>query len=173
MRENGQMTQTTQINIEHVVMTSDRPYEQVIASLEAQMSTFGKIDEPVAQLATAKASWEDIRQTLEKRMGSSGFTIFGKVEQGQLLSLAGRPMRASQYAIGNPLLAIQMIEYAPEVALYAPLRLAVHEDDHGATCISYDKFTSVVARYLHPAIAPVANTVQQKLEALVASALGE
>src|SRR5260370_19338008 len=102
MRENGQMKQTTQINIEHVVMTSGRPYEQVIASLEAQMSTFGKIDESVAQLATAKASWEDILQTIEKQMGSSAFTIFGKVEQGQLLSLAGRPSRASQYATRHP-----------------------------------------------------------------------
>jgi pimeloyl-ACP methyl ester carboxylesterase len=40
-----------------------------------------------------------------------------KIEPGALLTLSGKPTRAAQYAIGNPLLAIQMIEHAPEVAL--------------------------------------------------------
>lgn len=75
--------------------------------------------------------------------------------------------------IGNPLLAIQMIEHEPQIALYAPLRLAVYETADGAVCVSYDRFTSLVAPYRRPAVAEVAAAVQRKLEELVAAAVGE
>ena len=42
-----------------------------------------------------------------------------------LLRLSGEPTRAAQYAIGNPLLAIQMIEQVKDTAFYAPLRLTL------------------------------------------------
>ena len=165
------MRQTTKNSVEHVVVTTSRSYEQVKASLEAQMNVLGNTDELMKQLVAAKASWAQVRETIEKRIGRSGFTIFGKVEQGQLLSLAGKPRRVVQYAVGNPFLAIEMIEHAPEVALYAPLRLAVYEAEAGGTCICYDRFTSVVARYPDPEVARVAKQVEQKLEDLVAQAI--
>ena len=165
------MRQMTKNTVEHVVVITRPSYEQVKASLEAQMNVLGNTDELMTQLVAAKASWDQVRETIENRIGPSGFAIFGKVEQGQLLSLAGKPRRVVQYAVGNPFLAIQMIEHAPEVALYAPLRLAVYEAENGGTCISYDRFTSVVARYPHPEVARVAKDVEQKLEDLVAQAI--
>jgi uncharacterized protein (DUF302 family) len=163
----------TKYTVEHVVVTTRQPYEHVKAALEAQMGVLGNTDELMKQLVTAKASWEQIRETIEKRIGRSGFTIFGKVEQGQLLSLAGKARRVIQYAVGNPFLAIQMIEHVPEVALYAPIRLAVYEAEDGGTCISYDRFTSQVARYPHEEVARVSKNVDQKLEDLVARAVLE
>jgi hypothetical protein len=88
------------------------------------------------------------------------------------VGLSGKPTRAAQYAIGNPLLAIQMIEHAPEAALYAPLRLAVYENGAGKAVVAYERFTSQLAQYPHPEIAPVAQLVEQKLEELVAEATG-
>ena len=89
-----------------------------------------------------------------------------------LLRLSGEPTRAAQYAIGNPLLAMQMIEHAPEVAFYAPLRLVVYENRAGQAVVAYERFTSQLAQYANPEIAPVAQLVEQKLEALVAQATG-
>jgi hypothetical protein len=121
------MRQTTRITIEHIVVSSNRSYEQVKASLEARMGLLGNTDEFARQVAAAHASWEQVMQAIEKRLGTSGFSIFSKVEQGQLLSLAGKPRRVSQYAIGNPLLAIQMIEHVPEgLGFQTALRLAQH-----------------------------------------------
>lgn len=62
-------------------------------------------------------------------------------------SLAGKPRQVSQYAIGNSLLALQMVEHLPEVALYAPLRLAVYEEDEGKTFVAYDRFSSLLSQY--------------------------
>ena len=84
-------------------------------------------------------------------MGQSGFTIFDKVEQGQLLAFAGKPIRACQYTVSNPLLAIAMIEHAPEIALYAPLRITVYEAE-GKIYVAHDNFASLVKFYQHPEV---------------------
>ena len=169
-REETGMRRTTHITIEHVVVESNLSYEQVKASLEARLGVAGDLNELRRQLAAVNTPWEQVMQAFEKRLGTSGFSIFTKVEHGDLLSLAGRPRRVSQYAIGNPLLAIQMVERVPEVALYAPLRLAVYEGDGGRTLVAYDRFSSLLAQYDNAEISPIARLVEQKLEALVAEA---
>jgi uncharacterized protein (DUF302 family) len=166
------MKQTTQITIEHIVVASDRSYEQVIEALEAQLGLRADWEKITRELKTTNASWEQAVQIVEQQLGTSGFTILGKLDQGALLTLAGKPTRAVQYALGNPLLAIQMIEHAPEVALYAPLRLAVYENRAGNAFVAYERFTSQLAQYPNPEIAPVAQLVEQKLEELVAKATG-
>jgi haloalkane dehalogenase len=167
------MIQTTSITIEHSVVASNRSYEQVIEALEARLGMAGNTDEFVRQLAAVNASWEQVTQAIEKQLGTSGFTIFSKINHGDLLSLAGKPRRVSQYAIGNALLALQMVEHLPEVALYAPLRLVVYEENGGRTVVAYDRFSSLLLPYQHAEITPIAQLVEQKLEALVAEVTGE
>jgi len=165
------MRQTTQVIIEHVVVTSDRSYEQVIEALEAQLGQRANWDE-LQQVAAANGTFEQAIQLIEPQLGTSGFTIFSKLAPGDLLTLSDKPRRVAQYAIGNPLLAIQMIEHASEAALYAPLRLAAYENRAGNAVVAYERFTSQLAQYPHPEIAPVAQLVEQKLEALIAEAIG-
>ena len=50
--------------------------------------------------------------------------------------------------IGNPLIAKRMLERAPEVGLYGPVRIYVHEDERGTTRIDYDKGWARRARKL-------------------------
>ena len=97
-------------------------------------------------VVTAEQPYDVVKTALEQR-----FTIFSKVEQGQLLAFAGKPIHVCQYAIGNPLLAIEMIERIPEVALYAPLRITVYETG-GRTNIAYDRFTSLLSSYGEPRV---------------------
>jgi len=167
------MRQTISITIEHSVVASNRSYEQLIEALEARLGVAGNTDEFVRQLAAVNASWEQVTQAIEKQLGTSGFTIFSKINHGDLLALAGKPRRVSQYAIGNALLALQMVEHLPEVALYAPLRLVVYEVDGGRTVVAYDRFSSLLAPYQRAEITPIAQLVEQKLEALVAEVTGE
>jgi len=164
------MRNVTSIAIDHVVVESKKPYEAVKATLEQRLGLFGNTEDFGRQLP-AKAAWGDIVRAIEQRLGPSGFAIFSKVEQGQLLDLAGKRGKSVQYAIGNPLLAIQMIEHAPEVGLYAPLRLVVYET-RGKTFLAYDRFGSLLAQYGYPEIARVAQAVEQSLEALIADATG-
>lgn len=171
-RNDNTMKQTTQITVEHIVVTSDNSYEHVIEALEAQLGQRADWD-ALQQVITTNASWEQAIQLIEEQLGTSGFTIFSKLEPGNLLTISGKPMRAAQYAIGNPLLAIQMIKHAPEAALYAPLRLAVYENRADKAVVAYERFTSQLAQYPYPEIVSVARLVEQKLEALIAEAAGE
>jgi uncharacterized protein (DUF302 family) len=163
---------TTSLAIEHTVVTSERPFEQVIQALEGQLGLTGDWETIAAQSVAAHISWEEMTRSVEALIGTSGFTTFSKVNHTALLSMAGKPGRAYQYAVGNPLLAVQMTSALPEVALYAPLRVVVYEDHEGRTFVAYDRFSSQLAQYQHEEIARVAQLVEQRLEALVAEAVG-
>ena len=166
------MTNTTQTTIEHIEVASNRSYDQVTASLNDRLGTFGDSDRLRAKLPPG-ASWAQIEKVIEGMMGSSGLAMFHKVEHGDLLSVAGKPRRVSQYSIGNPLLAIRMVQHASAIAFYAPFRLAVYEDGEGKCVVTYDRFTSALARYQHPEITSTAQVVEQKLDALVGEIAGE
>jgi uncharacterized protein (DUF302 family) len=164
------MRQTTPITIEHVVIASNQPYEKVIGALDARLGPAQDWTAIRQHVAAAHASWEQFTQEVEAHIGTSGLTLFDKVEHSFLLSLVGKTSRAIQYTIGNPLLATQMTMYMPEAALYAPLKLVVYKDEQGRTFVAYDNFISLLVQYQREEITQVARVVEQKLEALVAEA---
>ncbi len=95
-RNDKAMRQTTQITIEHMVVASDRSYEQVIEALEAQLGLRADWENSARALLTAHAFWEQAVQIVEQQLGTSGFTILSKIEPGALLTLSGKPARATQ-----------------------------------------------------------------------------
>ncbi|HLZ58836.1 MAG TPA: DUF302 domain-containing protein [Ktedonosporobacter sp.] len=164
---------TTSLTIQHTVVESKRSFEEVTRALEEQLGTADeRLYDIGRQLIAANASWEEVTQAVEAYVGTSGFIIFGKTDHNVILALARKRGRAYQYVIGNPLLAVQMTQYQPEVALYAPTRLAVYEDHEKRTFVAYDSFTLQLAQYEHEEIMRMAQFVEKKLEALVAQAVG-
>jgi uncharacterized protein (DUF302 family) len=61
-----------------------------------------------------------------------------------------------------------MIEQVPEIALYAPLRIAVYENGRGKTAVARDSFSSLLAQYGRADIAQTAALVESKADALIA-----
>jgi uncharacterized protein (DUF302 family) len=165
--------ETTRISVEHVVVASKRPYQQVIDALEARLGPVVNWDAILDQLMDAKVSWEQFTQECEAHIGPSGLTLFYKVGHSPYLSVLGKSSRAIQYTIGNPVLASHMTRHTPEVALYAPFKLVVYQDEEGKTFVAYDNFASLLAPYQNEEITRTAQEVQQKLAALVVEAIGE
>jgi uncharacterized protein (DUF302 family) len=163
---------TTHITVEHVVAPSNRSFDEVVTALEAQLGPKRDLDQLLRDFRSTNPSWQQVRQQLEQMPGSSGLALIDKFDLGVLPTLEGKPTRSIGYMIGNALIAIQMLEHAPEVALYAPFHLVVYEDRAGKTFVAYDRFASQLAQYPHSAIAAVAQQVGQKQEALVARATG-
>ena len=60
------MRQSTRVTIKHIVVSSERSYEQVKASFEPQLGELWDTGELVQQLVAAKASWEQVTQGIEK-----------------------------------------------------------------------------------------------------------
>ncbi len=161
----------TTITIEHIVTTSDKPFEKVISALEARLGMAEGVDKLLLQLEAERASWEQITQAIEKVVGKSGLAIFGKIEHGLLLSVAGKSNKAIQYTIGNPLLAVRMTKHLLPVALYAPFKLLVYEDNAMRTVIVYDRFSSILSQFHNTEVSRVAEIVDKKLEALLVEVL--
>jgi len=166
------MTSTKQIMVEHTVIASNQPYEKVLEGLNSRLGSedgWRGTEQCLQSLAAAQAPWEQVTEMIERQLGTSDFTIFKTIEHTSLHRITGKSSRAIQYVVGNPLLAIQMSRFRPEVALYAPLRFVVYEDEAGNTFVAYDNFVSLLTQYQCEDITRVAQGVEQKLEALLAA----
>jgi uncharacterized protein (DUF302 family) len=164
------MELTNTLTIEHTVIASNQPYEKVLEALKARMGSIEGWHEMARKLnetISADTSWEQITEIINASLGESGFTIFSTVEHTPLLTVSGKTSKAIQYMAGNPLLALQMSRLLPEVALYAPLRFAVYQDEAGQTFVAYDNLVSQVAQYQHEGITQVAQVVQHNLRTLL------
>jgi uncharacterized protein (DUF302 family) len=158
------------LTIEHIVIASNQPYEKVLEALKTRMGSIEDWKEMARKLGSldlTSTSWEQIVQIIETHLGTSGFTIFNTVEHTPLIALSGKTSLVTQYLAGNPLFAVQMSRLLPEVALYAPLRFAVYQDESGLTFVAYDNFLSQLAQYQREEITRTAQVVQDSLRTLL------
>jgi uncharacterized protein (DUF302 family) len=114
---------------------------------------------------------EKVRPKIEAMVGPSGFMLFRASDHGALLRLAGQKKKAIQYLVGNPLFAIQMTQHDIRASLYAPLRVLLYENEHGKTCVEYDKPSSLFGQFGNAKVTEVAAMLDRKLEQLVAKAI--
>jgi uncharacterized protein (DUF302 family) len=159
------MTETT-VPVSHVRVETAKDFVEVAAGLERQL---GRFDAGVVR--SLPADPEEAERRIGAMAGPGGFMLFGTMDHGALLSLAGKPARAVQYVIGNPLFAVQMTLHNVAAGLYAPLRLLVYEIGEGKTCLEYDRPSSLFGQFHNDRITAVAEMLDRKLEELVAGAV--
>ena len=158
----------TRITVDHVRVVADKAFDQVTQAFEQQLGQFNE------ETYTTLAAGEDVekaRAKLEAMVGPSGFMLFRTSDHGALLRLAGQKKKAIQYLVGNPLFAIQMTQHDIRAGLYAPLRVLLYENEHGKTCVEYDKPSSLFGQFGNAKVTEVATMLDRKLEQLVAKAI--
>jgi uncharacterized protein (DUF302 family) len=154
--------------VDHVRWTTTKPFEAVWADFERQL---GRVDADAYPASLAVGDVEAARATIGAMAGPSGFMLFATHDHGSLLGLVGPGRKALQYILGNPLFAVQMTRHAIAASLYAPLRVLLYEDDEGASCIEYDRPSSIFGQFGDDRIGQVAASLDQKLESLAATAI--
>ena len=160
----------TQVAVERVSLTSDKPFESVLAAIR------GGIGQP-----DMKKLWEQIWsagsfQTAEAIvsavLGPTGLMQFGEFNDGEFIRKdrgIGTP-QAMRLLIGNPLIMKQMTELVPDAASYAPVTVLVDERE-GKVQISYDRMASLLSVYGNPGATKIAEALDAKIETLVGNAL--
>jgi uncharacterized protein (DUF302 family) len=94
---------------------------------------FPLIDQSVAiELVISQAAWSEVEASITPALGSSGFLAISRLDQGSLMSLRGTALQATQYLVGNPLIATQVIGLARDASLFAPFQAAIYADKAGA-----------------------------------------
>jgi uncharacterized protein (DUF302 family) len=157
----------TLITVEHVHVTSEKPFDQVTKAFVEQL---GREPESNKDLA-AGTDPEKLRAKLKAAEGPSGFMLFTTYDHGALLRLAGQKRRAIQYVVGNPLFALEMTQHEIRDSLYAPLRVLIYEEANGKTRIEYDKPSNLFGQFGNEKATEVARMLDRKLEALVSTSI--
>ncbi len=106
-------------------------------------------------------------QRVKELEGGASLFIFLKRDHGAILQIAGRPSKATQYEIGNPLTATRMTRHQLPAALYAPLRVVMYETAAGGTCFEYDKPSDLFGQFDDEAV----TAVGRELDVALGSAL--
>ena len=157
----------TLITVEHVHVTSEKPFDQVTKAFVEQLGREPGSNKDLA----AGTDPEKLRAKLKAAEGSSGFMLFTTYDHGALLRLAGQKRRAIQYVVGNPLFALEMTQHEIRDSLYAPLRVLIYEEANGKTRIEYDKPSNLFGQFGNEKATEVARMLDRKLEALVSASI--
>jgi uncharacterized protein (DUF302 family) len=160
-----------QIAVERWCVVSSRPFDKIIASIDAALG-HPDMREFAAKVAAAQ-SWQELEQTIGCFIGPSGFMEFARFNLGQILQKAQGPSapKILRIVLGNPLVMKQMAEHVHDAGSYAPVTLLVDERGDGVH-ISYDRMASYLAHYGNLAALKVARELDAKVEALLTAAAG-
>jgi uncharacterized protein (DUF302 family) len=153
---------TTIIPVEHLIVRTKKPYIEVKTALETRL---GRLDNDVRSLL-GENKLDELRTELHKLAGRDGLVIHYVATHGDWLVLNGGRRNGIVYHIGNVLSAVEMTRQNFGAGLYAPLRLAVYEDENGAT-FEYDKPSTLLAQFHDPKIDEVSHSLDDRLAALV------
>src|SRR5271156_4930035 len=145
-----------------VVVTTERSFDQVIASLA---SLVGQMPiEQFNELAKAAESREAFERVVHRFIGESGFMKFGEMNHGAWIGLFGIHRRAVRWIFGNPLIAITMIRHDVTAGLFAPVEMLITELDNGAgAALIYVLPSSLMVIEHNPPLRAAADALDRKM----------
>jgi uncharacterized protein (DUF302 family) len=153
------------IAVEHIRISSGLPFAEVRRRLKAALPS----RDPDLVEALRSGDQDRVKDFEEN---GPAFLIEQELDHGALLQIAGGKRNALQYAIGNPITATKMTRHQLSVALYAPLRVALFEDEQGRGIFEYDKPSSLFGQYGDERVTEVGRYVDAKIESILRDAAG-
>ena len=148
------------VELAHITITSTISFAAAKTALESLLPT---IDPGITVLLRYGES-DRARKELER---GAELAIFQSRDHGALLQITGRPRKAIQYDIGNPLTASRMTQHQLAAALYAPFRVVLYENDDGHATFEYDQPSSLFGQFGDERV----TTVAHGLDAAIARVL--
>ncbi len=153
-----------------VTHQSPLSFDQVLSNLRAQVGET-TVDNIVA-LSTEAGSREVFEKKVQKFVGTSGFMLFVQMDHGGWITKFGLKRRVIRWILGNPLIAITMMQHDLTVGLFAPVELLLAECDDGAGCrVIYVRPSSLIAIGKNAELLKAAESLDKKMDALVASSV--
>lgn len=157
---------TTKIEIDRFSVTSPKPYEEVVAALEAAI---GHPDMDKFLEATQGAlTFAELESMIHRGLGRTGLMMFSKFDHGLIIRKENRldTPKVVRFLIGNPLIMKEMVKHVPDAGSYAPITILVDERPDGVH-LSYDKMASLLAPYRNPDALSVARDLDSKIKYLI------
>ena len=164
----GNPMNDSRFTVDHVRLTTDKPFEDVAKAFERQL---GKFDPEVYKSLTAGGGCRGSQGEDRSDGGAERLhAVQHAATMGRCCVSPAKRGRRSSIVVGNPLFALQMTQHDIRASLYAPLRVLIYENEEGKTCVEYDKPSSLFGQFGNPEVTDVAIMLDGKLEQLVAKA---
>ena len=151
------------VSIEHITIESTKSFMDVRTALER---TVPQLDPTVLELLANG----DVERANSLKESGLELSIFLSRDHGALLQIAGRPRKALQYDIGNPITATLMTRHRLAAALYPPIRVVLYEDDNGLGVFEYDQPSSTFGQFDDEQVFVVARGLDAALERVLVGA---
>lgn len=159
---------TAHIEVERFSLISRKSFQDVVAALNAVVGhpDIGEFRQRVSKASTAA----ELETVIQAAIGPSGFMEFTRFNHGEIIhkgETLEKP-RIVRLVIGNPLVMRQMVQHVPDAGSYAPVTILIAEYPDGIH-LSYDRMSSFLAPYGNAEALEVAQDLDSKIEALIAS----
>lgn len=118
--------------------------------------------EATYRLVADGAPWARVVEIVD-RDAPHGFMIYWKLDTFPVMRLAGHRARATEYLMGNHVIAEQMARHDAGALLYAPLRTTIHEDPTGQVRFAIDRPSDLLAVLDRPEITQVTRELDAKV----------
>jgi uncharacterized protein (DUF302 family) len=162
-------TSTRQIQVERLSVISRKSLQDVLAKFDAAVGR-PNIEEFWRRMIAAKTTSE-MENVVQSALGPSGFMEFARFDHGGVVHKGKAPSAPGVFrlVIGNPLIMREMVKHVPDAGSYAPVTILIDERPDGVH-LSYDRMTSFLKPYANTEALKVAQELDAKVEALLASA---
>lgn len=111
-------------------------------------------------------TWDAVVQLAEIN-APLGFMTYSRIDVSALMAGSGAGWKATEYLMGNHVIAERMFRFDPSVVLHAPLRVLLHADADGDTQFVVDQPSLLFASYGNDDIAAVGSELDGLLAALL------
>jgi len=156
----------TKIQIDRFSVISSKPFEVIVAALEAAVVHPDMVE--FVEATECALTFAELKNVIHKSLGRTGLMIFMKLDLGAILRKENglNTPKVVRFLIGNPLIMKEMIKHIPDAGSYAPVTILVYEQPDGVH-LSYDKMASLLAPYGNPEALVVARDLDSKIECLL------
>jgi hypothetical protein len=160
---------TQQIQVQRWSITSAKPFESVVAAVEAgigppNMSDFGRA-------VAAAMTYAEIEKIVQAAVSKIGLMLFMRLDAGAVIAKAhadGNP-KSIRLIIGNPLIMQSMARLVADAASYAPVTVLIDQRPDGVH-LTYDEMASLLAPYGNPKALEIAQDLDRKVKGLLRDA---
>ncbi|CZT42114.1 uncharacterized protein RSE6_01959 [Rhynchosporium secalis] len=146
-------SQTRKFEATRITLTSLKPHDDVLGSLYSSIGSPESVNKWPKMLTDIKSSSdaEDAREKFtsaaKELLGPHDFMIFQEFNHGAWIPMfgAGDGLKSKRIILGNPLIAITMLQHDVNAGLFVPVQILVQEKKEGGTEIFYDLPSGLIA----------------------------
>jgi uncharacterized protein (DUF302 family) len=161
--------QTRQVNVHRWSITSSKPFDVVVASVEEAIGRPNMVE--FAANMNAATTREQMEKVVHDSISEIGLMEFTRLDHGAVLAKAGidgNP-KSVRLIMGNPLIMQSMARLVPDAGSYAPVTVLIDQRPDGVH-LSYDEIASFLTVYGNTEALKIARDLDAKIKRLLEKA---